>query len=351
MKKCIRMLSALLMCCMLISGAYAQADVGMNSSRYRAGENLLGWGDQVYCLTDGAFFSDAVIWQVTDGEKKKVHSAQEISDLSACADGILYTRTVHTLGSLFDHTITGNQFVETLDPDTGEITEWFSFQSDDVLLRRAFARESNLYMWNESDGQTVLERLTPHDWETVFATEQMPYEYPTFCLIDVKAGFLDKSRVTLTLFDTLTQKEYTIEQALKLSQSYDGLDALQAVLDGEELYYLAKDGLRIYNLSSHTDGVLMEMDIKPVRSFTLSEEYLVFYGRDGASVEVYDAKTYEHLKHFSTSVWNGSHVLMNGKIYFYTPYGDGNLEIWDIESGEQHTVKLGQRVSSVTWVD
>ena len=349
MKKCTRMFLMLLLCCIFAS--CARADGGMNSSRYGAGENLLGWGDHVYCLTDGAFFSDAVIWQVTDGEKKKVHSAQEISDLSACADGILYTRTVHTLGSLFDHTITGNQFVETLDPDTGEITEWFSFQSDDVLLRRAFARDYHIYMWNEVDGQTVLERLTPHDWETVFETEQIPYEWPTFCLMDVQTGLMDKSKVKVTIFDTRTQKKYTTEQALNLPYRYDDWDALQAVLDGEKLYYLAKDGLRVYDFSSHTEELMISMDIMLVHSFTMSEEYLVVYSPGGAGVEVYDAKTYEHLKYFSTSVWNGSHVLMNGKMYFYTPYGDGNLEIWDIESGVQTVVKLTEGVLSAAWSD
>ncbi len=350
-KRSFRIIAAMILCCIVFSGACAQADEGINSSRYGAGECLIVREDEVYCLTDGAFFSNAVIWQVTDGEKKKVHSAQEISDISAYSDGILYTRTVNTLGSLLDHTVTGNQYVETLDPNTGEITEWFSFESDDVLFRRAFARESNLYLWNEADGQTVLERLTPHDFERVFMTDQIPYEYPTFCLKDVEAGLLDKSKVKLTIFDTLTQKEYTTEQALNLPFRYDDRDALQAVLDGERLYYLAKDGLRAYDFSSHTEELLFSMDIMPVRSFTLSDEYLVFYGWDGAWVEVYDAQTREYINDFSTSVWNGSHVLLNGKIYFYTPYGDSNLEILDIESGAQTVLKLTKSVSGVTWVD
>ena len=350
-KRCFPILSALLLWCMFFAGAYARADAGMNSERYGAGESLVVWGEDVYCLTDGAFFSDAVIWKVTDGEKEKVHSAREISDLSAYSNGIMYTRTVNTLGSLLDHTITGNQFVETLNPDTGEVTPWFSFESDDVLLRRAFARESNVYMWNEADGQTVLERLTAHDWETVFETEQIPYEWPTFCLMDVQAGLMDKSKVKLTIFDTRTQQKYTTEQALNLPYRYDDWDALQAVLDGEKLYYLAKDGLRVYDFSSHTEELMISMDIMPVRSFTMSEEYLVFYGRDGAWVEVYDAQTREYIRDFSTSVWNGKCVLLNGKMYFYTPYGDGRMEIWDIESGEKSVVKLSESISDVTWVD
>ena len=56
--------------------------------------------------------------------------------------------------------------------------------SDEVILRRAFARGEFIYLWNEVDGKTILEQYSaPNERKQIFQTEQMPYEYPSFCLL------------------------------------------------------------------------------------------------------------------------------------------------------------------------
>ena len=351
-------LITLVLCIFLLSFP-AQADGAALNSDSSPINSLAVYNGEVYCMTRSQFAEYSRVYRVTGGQAEEIYSDFAIDDIYSFSGGIVLSRSPERLDTLFNKMAGGNQYIEVLDPQTGDVVQWdyypseswpnhFVFTGGDDLFVRVITNRSDT---DVSDCQYILKQYdAPGQSRTIIETEHTGIEYPTFHPVSIQKGVFFKNKIKLTLYDYETGAQYSTKSYLKLPDEYINYGTLQAVLKDEKLWYLSKDSLRVYDFSDDSDTEFLSFSDPDVsyNGFILSDEHLVFFGSNSHLIDVYDRPTRSHSSRFTSSVATIDCLLKDDLLYLYTPYiylldtlsGSHEIECINLSTGSQSVIPL-----------
>jgi len=345
-------LITLILCILLPLSFPAQADSAPMNSDSSPVSSLATYGGEVYCLTRSQFTEYSRIYCVTDGQSEEIYADFAIDDIYSFSGGIVLSRSPERLDTIFDKMAGGNQYVEVLDPQTGDAVQWAYYPSESQPNHFVFTDGINLFVCINTDrkgtddifdDQYILEQYdAPGECRKVLDMGYTNIEYPTFYPVSIQKGVFFKDKIKLTLYDYKTGAQYSTKSYLQLPDDYINSSILQAVLKDEKLWYLSKDAMHVYDFSDDSDEILLAFDNPSALyiQFILSDERIILFGSDSHLIDVFDAVSLTHTSRFTSSVSTIEYLLNGDILYVYSPYGSHEIECIDILSSTQTVIPL-----------